>query len=107
MKGDLPETKRFLTADKEAALPLEERQKSRAKRGAPGQSRKTCSRHNTFVALFQQVHMVHLIPAIPVPQIQEQIVAGQGVRFAKVISTLDAMVTLFKAEQLSTSEFRF
>ena len=51
--------------------------------------------------------MVHLILVFPVPRIQEQMVAGQGVHFAKVISTTDAMVTLFKAEHLSTSEIIF
>ena len=42
--------------------------------------------------------MVHLVLAIPVPQIQEQIVAGQGVHFAKVLSTIDAR------QQASASE---
>ena len=41
--------------------------------------------------------MVYLILAIPVPQKHEQIVAAQGVHFAKVMTTIDAMVTLFKA----------
>ena len=114
MKGDLARTKRFLTADKELTaelaescggmlLTLKERQKSRAKRDAPWQYRSRCSRHKTFVALFSQVSMVQLSLAIPVPQIQEQIVAGQGVHFAQD----RCVVTLFKAERLSTSEFGF
>ena len=89
------------------SLTLEERQKSRAKRGASWQPRKTLSRHTTFVALFSEVRFWLLILAIPVPQIQDQIVAGQGVYFVKVISTIEAMVTLFNAEQLPTSEFGF
>ena len=51
--------------------------------------------------------MVRLIVAIPEPQIQEQIVAGRGGHFSKVISTIGAMVTLFKAKRVSTSEFGF
>ena len=38
--------------------------------------------------------MVHLIVAIPVPQIQEQFVAGRGVHFSKVTSAIDAMSPL-------------
>ena len=62
MKGwrDLAEKERLLTADKELtaniakiygslSLALEERQRSRAKKGALWQSRKTCSRQHTFV----------------------------------------------------------
>ena len=48
--------------------------------------------------------MVHLIP---VPQIQEQLVSERGVHFTKLISTMNAMMTLFRAKQLSTSEFVF
>ena len=70
IEGDLAETKRFLTtgdlAESYGSMSLTS--------GALSQSRKTCSRHKTFVALFSQVRMVHLIPATP--QIQEQIVVG-------------------------------
>ena len=50
---------------------------------------------------------MHLIVAMPVPQIQGQMVAGRGVRFSKVISSIDAMVPKLKAKQLSTSELGF
>ena len=94
MKGYLAEPERFLTADKELtaelaesygslSLTLQERQKRRTKRRAPWKSGKTHSRHTTFVDFFSQLCMAHLILAIPVPQIQEQIFAGRGVHFSK------------------------
>ena len=51
--------------------------------------------------------MAHLIVALPVPPIQEQIVARRGVDFSKVVSTIDATVPLLKAKQLFTSELGF
>ena len=98
-KGDLGESEWFLTADKgltaklaeccgSLSLVLEERQKSRAKRGAPWKYRKTCQRQNTFVALFFLVRMVHLILAIPVPQIQEQNGCGARCPFSLSCSPL-------------------